>query len=245
MRIAYKKLSRKIKKNILSNPFLARIIAWHALYKFSTTDSKHFKYVKQMFFMNHYDDEYRNNLIDSIKNDPECRAILDQRVPVVIKPKLFKNFSENTLGYHYYHFVLRNKISLLHYRERHFKKSDDYTYITLRIMCTHDIYHVLLGQETHFLGEGFIAGFTIAQLPAYIPPSIHLSGGFLNLAKFKTHSLDEDMQTIFKGWINGLHSKQLFTVDWNTLWNEDIDQIRESLSINTESITNKINTLIK
>ena len=39
------------------------------------------------------------------------------------------------------------------------------------------------------------------------------------------------MEALTKGWMMGKKAKPLFGIDWNTLWETPIDELRASLNI--------------
>lgn len=231
MRQMIYKLKTWAKERLLRVLFLRNLLAWFGLYRFSVTQTDQMKNINRIYLLTHYDTEYRANLVKEMKKDPDSSAIIEKRSPIIIQRNHLKKYPANSLGQAYYQFVIRNHITPLVYRPCHFKKSDEYTYIILRIICTHDIYHVLLEQQTDIIAEGFVAGFTIAQMPAYLPPSIHICAGFLNQAVFKNNTLDDEMKAIFCGWLTGLQSQPLFPVNWADFWSEDINAVRKALSI--------------
>lgn len=111
-------------------------------------------------------------------------------------------------------------------------------------MASHDLYHDVINKETDLLGEGFVAGFTLAQIPEYIPSSIHLAAGYLHLAHFKTHLLDEDMQAVVGGWLVGMNTPQLFDVNWEALWQGDLNALRKKLNLEPKTVMNHLNAIM-
>lgn len=212
-----------------------RLMAWKGIYDYSVRGSNDIKNIVRMYMLTHYNIQYRETLVKSIMKDPVSKKIIDNRFPLVTEKSFYKEFADHTLGGRYYAFLERNNISPVIFRKRNFTRADEYTYIILRIMSTHDVYHVLLGQEPNLIGEGVVAAFTVAQLPAYLPPAVHLSAGLMRSVLTKHNNLDDDLSAIVLGSYLGHQIEQLFNLNWDNLWGVDIDEVRKQLNIDVQS----------
>jgi ubiquinone biosynthesis protein COQ4 len=187
--------------------------------------------VEQLIALTHYNEKLRKALVDSVLSNNAQKHIVDQRMSIHPDLELFSTYPKEALGYKYYDFILKNNLVLLSYPDRYLRKCDPYTYIFLRMLNSHDIYHVLLGADVSLHGEGFVASFTIEQLPYYPPPCVHIGIGFIRYAMEHGHSYDKALKVIGNGSIIGQRANDLFCVNWDDYWHTDISIVRKELNI--------------
>jgi ubiquinone biosynthesis protein COQ4 len=134
----------------------------------------------------------------------------------------------NTLGYHYADHMISHQLQQLATEPA----ANEYEFIDIHIRETHDIWHVVTGSPIDMLGEIQLQAFCIAQL--------QLSRFWMalltkNLLKSLIHDIevaDKYMTALTNGWMMGKTAECLFGVDWSSLWETPIEQVRSSLNIN-------------
>ncbi len=98
------------------------------------------------------------------------------------------------------------------------------------LYLTHDIWHVVTGWGNDEIGEYGLGGFYTAQLAA--PPFF---GYLLAIATLSTvlrrRSLQAFMEAVVTGYGMGKRAQPLFGVDWPTLWEVPLDDLRARLGI--------------
>lgn len=133
----------------------------------------------------------------------------------------------NTLGYRYAEHMNKNQLKPLESP----LAENAYRFLGSHIKETHDIWHVITGNDTDILGEIQLEAFYVAQLEV---SRFWLALLAKNLLKSTVYNIDcatQYMDTLTTGWIMGRQAKPLFGIDWNTLWETPLDEIRASFNI--------------
>lgn len=235
------RILRKIKNKLLEINWIHNYYGFYGLYRFITNQPNGNQNVHKMYLLTHYNQNYRTNLEKEIMSYENTKAVVMNRLITNINLEKFESLPKLTLGHQYFLFIKKNKITPLSFSPRHYIQADIYTYIILRMLETHDIYHTLLNEDTDLMGEGLVASFTITQLPTYVPPAVHIGAGFIyNSIKLKANLCDS-IHAISKGHDLGKSAKQLFAVDWNDYWETDINELRKQLNINLNKESTTIN----
>ncbi len=225
------KLSRKTKEYLLNQPKIQYAVGYNGLLRFIFNEKIDMKSIEQLILLTHYNQGLREGLEKGVLSQPDMKAIVEQRLPIDVDMKLFSSYPPESLGFKYHDFIKKNQISLFHYPARYLRQCEVYTYIFLRILGSHDIYHVLLEADCSYIGEALVASFTIRQIPQYSPPCVHLGAGLIRYSMESGHNFDEALEIFARGSELGKKAKQLFCVNWNDYWKKDIDFIRSELNI--------------
>lgn len=102
-------------------------------------------------------------------------------------------------------------------------------YLNARILQCHDLWHLVGGYRTTGLHEVAISAFQLGQF------GHHYSAMFLAmvLAKSALHGLGAPMMmdVIASAWTHGRESPPLLGVDWPSVWDLPVEQVRERLGI--------------
>ncbi len=144
---------------------------------------------------------------------------------------LLSQLPSNTLGYLYAEHMNRNQLKPL---ESPLAEST-YQFLGSHIKETHDIWHVITGSDTDILGEIQLEAFYVAQLEV---SRFWLSLLAKNLLKSTVYDIDcavQYMDALTSGWRMGRQAKPLFGIDWRTLWQTPLDEIRASLNIQIQT----------
>ncbi|ASQ44949.1 Coq4 family protein [Legionella clemsonensis] len=230
----YRRAIKKLKIKLISIKLIYQLYGFFGLFRFITHDHKSLKNINRMYFLTHLNKDYSNKIVTEFLKNTEIKATIDQRI--VSNPNLeaFQKLPQDTLGFQYYKFLKENEIKPFVFVPPYYKICGIYNYICIRMIETHDIYHVILGADTDFIGEAIVASFTIAQLPTYLPPGVHIAAGILSVAIDGTIPLDKSIDAILLGYSQGKKAKLLFTIDWSGLWEKNLEQIRKDLNIDVK-----------
>ncbi|XOV86337.1 MAG: Coq4 family protein [Pseudomonadota bacterium] len=99
-------------------------------------------------------------------------------------------------------------------------------YLNTRILQMHDTWHLTMGYTTSPLHEVAISAFQLAQF------GHNYSAMFLVVALTITASRSPEgfpvlLQLIAEAWQHGRASPALMNIEWETIWHQPIDRIRE------------------
>jgi ubiquinone biosynthesis protein COQ4 len=166
--------------------------------------------------------------VQHLSQYPHSKMALANRLPLgAIDLNTLHHLPTDTLGYHYADHMLSNQLQHLAVQPA----TNEYEFIDIHIRETHDIWHVVTGSPINMLGEIQLQAFCIAQL--------QLSRFWMalltkNLLKSLIHDIevaDKYMTALTNGWMMGKTAECLFGVDWSSLWETPIEQVRSSLNI--------------
>jgi ubiquinone biosynthesis protein COQ4 len=108
--------------------------------------------------------------------------------------------------------------------------STDMDYFRAHLYETHDIWHVVTGFGTDFVGELGLQGFYLSQIPSPLP-SLLLAVGFLRSAIYD-HALAEPLvEEIVRGWTLGRATPPLFGARWDELWELPLAEVRRRVGM--------------
>ena len=228
-------LKKQIKRQIPRMAIVRNVLGWWGLYNCVTQSSFKFQHIVQMYMLTHYNQDYREHLVLSLKQDPVAAELIRKKILINSDIQDLVHCREGSLGHTYAHFIQKNKIKPL-IGVKDLKFYQDFHYIAHRLVCSHDIYHVVLKANTRVDGEGIVAGFTMAQIPSYVPPVVTTSAGLLKAATSNEHLVDFGLANIILGWLLGKSSNQLFNVNWDDMWDKPLEEVRQACKINYQHI---------
>ena len=96
---------------------------------------------------------------------------------------------------------------------------------------THDIWHVITGSNTSIYGEIKLEAFSFAQLYASRFWLALLAKNLLKSAVFNVENGVEYLDALTEGWLMAKQAKPVFGIQWNSLWENPLSDIRSSLNI--------------
>jgi len=104
-------------------------------------------------------------------------------------------------------------------------------YLNVRILQCHDIWHLVAGHETSGLHEVSVTGFQMAQFghqySAMFLGMLLTKMAFTQAPEVTGFTLD----TILTGYRHGRETPALMGVEWETIWDQPIAQIRTELGV--------------
>jgi ubiquinone biosynthesis protein COQ4 len=175
------------------------------------------------------DDESFKIMIEALSRHPQGERAFEEypRLGNVELEKLHQ-LSENTLGYAYAEHMLRNNLKPLQASV----VNNDSEFFVAHITETHDIWHVVTGCDTNITGEIQLEAFYVAQLYASRFWLALLAKNLLKAVVYDIELTSAYMNALTKGWNLGKEAKSLFGIQWNTLWETPLEEIRASLGLN-------------
>lgn len=188
-------------------------------------------------FMNHFlaakgSAVTQEQVVGAFRDQPEgAKALRDRpRLGRISLDELAK-YPVGSLGYEFAAHMKRNNLDLETLPV--LPASNDKEYVIAHLHETHDVWHVI----THFApdgpGELGIQACYLAQFPSRLAISI-LSMGFANCL---LHALDEypdRMNAIVRGWTMGRRARSMLGVDWKTMFDVPLTEVRARFNVNVE-----------
>jgi ubiquinone biosynthesis protein COQ4 len=133
----------------------------------------------------------------------------------------------DTLGYHYADYMLSHQLQHLAVKPA----ASAAEFIDTHIRETHDIWHIVTGSPISMLGEIQLQGFCIAQLQLSRFWMALLTKNLLKASIYNIEAADGYMTALTAGWTMGKAAQPLFGVDWLSMWELPLAQVRVSLGI--------------
>ena len=167
-------------------------------------------------------------MIEFISGHHQGKLAFEKRPRVgLINIEELHQLPKNTLGYMYADHLISNNLKMLETGE----VNNDYQFLGYHITETHDIWHVVTGFGTNILGEIQLEAFSAAQLYASRFWVALLAKNLLKSVVFDIEISNQYLDAITQGWLMGKQAKLLFCIEWNTLWDTPLIDIRSSLNI--------------
>lgn len=169
-----------------------------------------------------------NLIIDFLCRDRQCQKAFEQRISIgLIDLDKLSQLPKETLGYAYAQHLLKNNLKPLLAE----KIQNDHQFLMAHITETHDIWHVITGSDTSIYGEIKLEAFSFAQLYASRFWLALLAKNLLKSAVFNVESGTNYLDALTEGWLIAKQAKPLFGIEWNTLWDKSLIDVRASLNI--------------
>lgn len=177
-------------------------------------------------------------MMDWFGREQSGRQALERREPLRVDLRALEALPEETLGRRFAD----------HMRKQGFDPGDfpsvpvknEMDYISAHLYETHDVWHVVTGMGTDVAGELGLQAFYLAQFPARLAVVL-LAAGMLNtLGAQGFEDRDRRMHEIVRGWLMGRAAKQLFGVDWASLWGLSLTEVRARLKIDLPRVDGSI-----
>jgi ubiquinone biosynthesis protein Coq4 len=109
--------------------------------------------------------------------------------------------------------------------------TNDYEFLGAHITETHDLWHVVTGFNTSIIGEIQLEAFYVSQLQFSRFWLALIAKNLLKTVVYEIERSTEYMDAIAEGWMLAKPAKPLFGIDWKTLWQNPLNEIRDSLNI--------------
>ncbi|MBH8562895.1 hypothetical protein I8748_12005 [Nostoc sp. CENA67] len=137
---------------------------------------------------------------------------------------------KNTLGYLYADHMLKCGLTPPQTPE----VIDEKSFPSIHLLETHDIWHVVTNSDVTIAGEIQLEAFYVAQIYPYPLFLALLAKNLLKTAIEDIELSEQHMNALVQGWLLGKQAKPLFGIQWNTLWETPIDELRTELNINQQ-----------
>jgi len=142
--------------------------------------------------------------------------------------------SPATLGGAYARFMSRHDLRPDYYDA--VKPRHKFHFLRLRVRQTHDIWHVLTGFDVDPLGELGLQGFYFGQLTNGLSALLLAGGIFRCLFTGRYADLERYIDVFCEGYRNGRAARPLLGVEWEQLWSEPLDSLRQRLCVATAGL---------
>ncbi len=136
----------------------------------------------------------------------------------------------DTLGYAYANHMIQNGLKPLKIKP----STNNYEFLGAHITETHDIWHVVTGFNTSIIGEIQLEAFYVSQLQFSRFWLALIAKNLLKTVVYDIEHSTEYMDAIAEGWMLAKPAKPLFGIDWKTLWQSSLNDIRDSLNIKVQ-----------
>jgi ubiquinone biosynthesis protein Coq4 len=167
-------------------------------------------------------------IIQRLSSHPQGKQAFEQRFSLSdVDLAELSRLPNNTLGYMYADHMLRNQLKPLQATPA----ENDFQFLAAHITETHDIWHVVTGSNTDVLGEIQLEAFYVAQLEGTRFWLALLAKNLLKSALYNLEASSQYMDAMTKGWSMGKKANPLFGVDWATLWETPIEDLRADLNL--------------
>jgi len=107
---------------------------------------------------------------------------------------------------------------------------DPLDYLNVRILQCHDIWHLVADHKTSGLHEVSVSGFQMAQF-GHQYSSMFLGMVLAKVAFTQPDAFAFTLDTILTGYRHGRETPPLLGVDWESVWDRPIPEIRASLGV--------------
>lgn len=166
--------------------------------------------------------------IKHLSQFPQCKlALANHRSLGSIDLADLHQLPIDTLGYHYADYMLSHQLKHLVAPQA----ANEYEFIDTHMRETHDIWHIVTGSSIDMLGEIKLQGFCIAQLQLSRFWMALLTKNLLKATIYDIEAADGYMMALTTGWTMGKAAQPLFGIDWTTMWEMSIAQVRADLNI--------------
>jgi ubiquinone biosynthesis protein COQ4 len=164
---------------------------------------------------------------------PHCEIALANRQPLgAIDLAALHQLPIDTLGYQYAHHMLSNQLKQL----TPLPATSATEFIDSHMRETHDIWHVVTASPIGMLGEIKLQGFCIAQLQLSRFWMALLTKNLLKAAVYDIEVADGYMTALTAGWMMGKAAQPLFGVNWLSMWELPLAQVRSALNISVSEV---------
>lgn len=166
---------------------------------------------------------------ERLKRDPACAELIgDRYIPPAHDLDLLLTYPENSLGYVYAAAMKKSGFDPnLH---TGMTVESDAHYVELRLSQTHDIWHILTGFSTSFIGEIGLQAFHLPQFP-YPLATMLIANSLISSTLFDPTQLPALIASIGQGWRMGESANALFAQKWEESWDKPLTQWRLELNI--------------
>jgi ubiquinone biosynthesis protein COQ4 len=177
---------------------------------------------------------FLRNLYNKLLQDEQGRKLL-QNKPLISNNTLdftnLKSFPQNTLGYHYYHYMSKHRFNADERSIVRFTEDPELSYVLVRYRQIHDFWHVLSNLPPSVFAEVVLkcVEYQITGLP------VCAFSGTVGQLRFSLKEIKQ-FYTIYLPWINQFPPKEiqnysslLLSFSYEENLHRDIDELRQIL----------------
>lgn len=178
------------------------------------------------------DTESLKQVVEMLSHHPTAKSAFQNRQLVgAIDLEQLHNLPIQTLGHTYADHMLRNGLKPIQPQAI----ANDYDYLMVHLTETHDIWHVVINADTSMAGETKLQAFVAAQLQFSRFSLAMLAKNLLKTAVEDLDLAEPFMDALAEGWLIGKQSQPLFGMQWETLWEMPLVQLRSQWNISPNS----------
>jgi ubiquinone biosynthesis protein COQ4 len=174
------------------------------------------------------DEKNAKQLLEFLLQSAQTKQALQTRPRLgTIDLQQLHQLPSNTLGYIYADHMLRNGFN----PPPNTPANDPASYLGAHLLETHDIWHIVTGCDTDKAGEIKLQGFYAAQI---YPSRLWLAMLAKNLLKTALEDVElcgSHLDALTEGWMLGKRAKPLFGIQWNTMWETPLPELRQQLQL--------------
>lgn len=112
-----------------------------------------------------------------------------------------------------------------------FEHKDQWNYLRFRARQTHDIWHVLSGFSTHYIGELGLQAMYVAQFSNSLSTTIIINFLFHTVLERKYSEMKKAFQALVVGYTIGQEANSLLGEKWEELWELPLNEVQEKYNI--------------
>ena len=205
------------------NPFRYLLAVWRTLR--DPTDTDEVAIVEMGFARSRVGRRFARweDVVEALRRDPRTRPALLERKPCdPIDLEALARKPAGTLGRV---FAEHCRVRELNPNLGYIPPDGEVDWMLHHLALTHDVWHVVTGWGNDLAGETGLGSFYMGQLGA--PAFFGYLIGLLSLSTaFRRRSFREFMDAVTLGYEMGKRAEPLLGVDWSTLWDVPIEDVR-------------------
>ena len=197
------------------------------LFRYSS-DSQNYRWIEKTRNLNLIQSQLKA-VTSSLMKDREG-ARLFERKPLFCSSSLtiasLESAQDGSLAKEYARFLKLHGLKPVFYNRKVLEVQGDESYFVHRILQTHDLWHVVLGYNTSELHEIELQTFLFRQTGWPTAPYI-IGGYIIREAAKNCTNLPNVFEAVTRGWARAADHASMFLLDWDLLWDRQVEEIRE------------------
>lgn len=167
-------------------------------------------------------------IVRRLSLEPSIAKAFEARHRIKVSIAELRRLPEGTLGRIFAEHMIENRLDPAALPT--LPSPDAYAYFRAHLYETHDIWHVVTGFKTDYIGEIGLQGFYLAQIPARLP-ALLLATAFLRSGLIDESLIPALGAELARGWRMGTNAKPLFGVRWDELWSVPLADVQRTLGL--------------
>ncbi|MBJ7898924.1 MAG: ubiquinone biosynthesis protein [Cyanobacteria bacterium RI_101] len=164
-----------------------------------------------------------------LRQDPACAALIrDRYIPPAHDLDALLTLPPDSLGA-----VYATQLKTLGFDPNlhaGMTAQSDAEYVELRLSQTHDLWHILTGFDTSFIGEIGLQAFHLPQFP-YPLATLLIANSLITATLKEPELLPQLLAAVAQGFQMGKTARPLFAQKWEEGWEKPLSQWRAELRI--------------